>query len=333
MKDKNDVMNRLLKQDIDQSILNYIDESIKGISDKKEIAIAIYVKLAELFWYSPSFVVENDYSLIEELSHITVSHNEVICLHWAIIYSKLLDKYGIDNDLRGDDEHLYVRIKIEKYVIFADATKYGADEREYVLADLTNTKIGIKIKNFTTLSEERNKELYEIIDNVYDKLGIKYYDESRLEEILRKFSCYTRKKIAHNVLNEGYRIGREDILYRIRFINNFYRLNLKLREVERLQFFAKYYMRVFEGFNYDNCRCLTLNELGQDYKLVRLLVVQDDAKNNYYFLETDNGFIEYDKDKLVDEFIRRRIVFKYDICCVLGFEDSEVRMLSKKKVV
>ena len=92
-------------------------------------------------------------------------------------------------------------------------------------------------------------------------------------------------------------------------------------------------MRVFEGFNYDNCRCLTLNELGHDYKLVRLLVVQDDAKNNYYFLETDNGFIEYDKDKLMDEFIRRGIVFKYDICCVLGFEDSEVRMLSKKKVV
>ena len=326
-------MNKLLKQDIDQSILKYIDESIKDISDKKEIAIAIYVKLAELFWYSPSFVVENDYSLIEDLSDITVSHNEVICLHWAIIYSKLLDRFGIDNDLRGDDEHLYVRIKIEKYVIFADATKYGAEEREYVLADLTNTKIGIKIKNFTTLSEERNKELNEIIDNVYDKLGIKYYDESRLEEILRKFSSYTRKKIAHNVLNEGYRIGREDILYRIRFINNFYRLNLKLREVERLQFFAKYYMRVFEGFNYDNCRCLTLNELGDDYKLVRLLVVQDDAKNNYYFLETDNGFIEYDKDKLMDEFIRRGIVFKYDICCVLGFEDSEVRMLSKKKVV
>jgi hypothetical protein len=71
--------------------------------------------------------------------------------------------------------------------------------------------------------------------------------------------------------------------------------------------------------------------MGGKYHLVRLLVVEDDGKIDYYFLETENGFVEYTKETLISEFLRRGIVFKYDICGVLGFEDSEVRMLSKRK--
>ena len=331
MRDKKKITKRLLSQNIDESILEYVKNSIVNIEEPLELAIAVYIKLSELFWYSPSFVVENKYELIEDLDRITVEHNEIVCLHWAIMYSKMLDYYGIEHELCGSDEHLLVKMRIDKYLIFADATKYGVEDREYNLADLTNTKLGIKIKNFTSLSSERNKELDVVIERTYEKLGIPYFDDSRLEELLNKFKTYTRKRTANNILTNGYKINKSDILHRVRFINYFYGLSLKLHEVERLQFFSKYYNRVFEGFSFDNCRCLTLCEMGGKYHLVRLLVVEDDRKIDYYFLETENGFVEYTKEMLISEFLRRGIVFKYDICGVLGFEDSEVRMLSKRK--
>lgn len=330
MKDTKKVMNRLLSQDIDISILKYISDALVGIEDQLEIAIAIYIKLAELFWYDPIFIVENDYELVEDLQKISVDNNEIICLHWAIIYSRLLNMYGVMNILCGDDEHLMVKVMVDKWIISADATKYGVEYKDYLLADLTNTKLGLRIQNFNTLSEVRNKELNVIIDRVYEKLGIKCFDMSKFERLLEKFKKYTRRKIASNILGEKHRISRDDILYRIRFINYFYNMSIKLREVERMQFFSKYYKSVFEGFNFENCRCLTLCEL-RSYHLIRLLVMETDDKQDYYFLETEKGFIEYDKDTLIDEFIKRNVVFKYDICGVLGFKDDEVQLLSKKK--
>ena len=329
MKDNKRVTNRLICQNIDSSILKYIKESLVGFTDPLEIAIAIYIKLSELLWYSSTFVVENDYDLVEDLNKITVDNNEVVCLHWAVLYARLLDMYGVPNKLCGDDEHLMVKVLVDKWVISADATKYGAEYGDYILADLTNTKLGLKIQNFNTQSAARNKELNVIIDRVYDKLGIRCYDLTKFNRVLEKFKMYNRKRLASNVEGKNPILTRDDVLYRIRFINKFYNMSLKLREVERMQFLAKYYKSVFEGYSYENCRCITLCELGKEYHLVRLIVVECDDKEDYYFLDTENGFIEYDKDSLIDEFIRRNIVFKYEICGVLGFKDEDVRMLSK----
>ena len=74
------VMNRLLEQNVDESIVNYIDESLVGIEDKLEIAAIIYIRLAQLFCYSPTFVVDNDYGLVKDLDSITVLNNEIVCL-------------------------------------------------------------------------------------------------------------------------------------------------------------------------------------------------------------------------------------------------------------
>ena len=53
-------------------------------------------------------------------------------------------------------------------------------------------------------------------------------------------------------------------------------------------------------------------------------------KNNiFYFLETEKGFVEYEKKSLLEMFVEKNIYFRYDICCVLGFQDSEVKRLSK----
>ena len=325
------VMNRLLEQNVDESIVNYIDESLVGIEDKLEIAAIIYIRLAQLFCYSPTFVVDNDYGLVKDLDSITVLNNEIVCLHWAVIYSKLLDRYDVENSFLGDDKHLMVKVVANKYVIFADATRYGVEDRDYNLADLTNAKLGIKVKNFKSYSEVRNKDIAVILDKVYDSLGITCYDDNRMEELLAKFNTYAKRRMNRNLLNGMNKINRGDILYRIRFINWFYNMRLKLGEVERLQFFSKYFMKVFKGYNFENCRCLTLCETSEQYRLVRLLVIEDDNKEDYYFLETNSGFVEYNKERLMDYFLARGIVFKYDICGVLGFKDSEVKMLSKSK--
>ena len=115
--------------------------------------------MCELFWYDSSFIVDDDYSLISKLSDITVANNKVICLHWAIIYSRFLDMYGVDNELLGSDKHLSVKVNTKDFIMFADATKYGVEYRDYELSDFTNAKLGFKICNLATLSKERNKDL------------------------------------------------------------------------------------------------------------------------------------------------------------------------------
>ncbi len=332
MNRKLDIVQKLMNDTIDESILIYVDDAIKCLTDTDEIAIAIYIKLAELFWYSPSFIVDNDYELIEDLHEISVENNDVVCFHWAIIYSKLLDKYGIENDLTGDEGHLNVKVKFKKIITMADATKYGAEGRDYLLADLTNAKLGLKITGISTYCSEKNKELNEIIDRVYDKLQIKAYSTERLDRVLSKYRYYTYKRMNSKKKAGLTILDGDEIHKRIHFLNHFYRFkyNAYIHEVERMQFFSKYYKNVFEGFNFDNSRCITLcEETNGDKHLIKLLVLQDDYGEIYYFLETDNGYIEYNKKDLLDELDERKIWFRYEMYGVLGFSPNEIGIRRK----
>lgn len=322
--------NRMLEEDIDVSILNYIDKYIDVNDNELSIAIIIYIKLSELFWYDPLFIVDNDYELVKNLSDITTTNTNVICLHWAIIYSKLLDKYGIKNQLLGDDSHLKVKLWVNEFIIFADATSYGNEFREYLLSDLTNAKLGFKISGFKTLSSEVNKELYTYIEEVYKKLGLPCYSSYKVDELVEKFRFLSYKRLRKRKDEGIVVIDKKEIDKRIRFINKFCFLSSELHEVERLQFFSKYYQSIFEGFTCENLRCLTLCENNSDrYGLLKLIVVSDDYSNVYYYLENDNGFVEYEKDSLIELMIGKNICFKYDRMCILGFEDNEVKKLIK----
>lgn len=329
-KDNREYTNRMLEDSIDESIINYIDEYVDVTDTKLNIAIIVYIKLCELFWYDPEFIVDNDYDLVDSLSEISVENNEVICLHWAIIYARLLDRYGVSNELLGDDSHLRVRVNTSEFIMFADATKYGVECRDYLLSDLTNTKLGIKICNLATLSTEKNKELNVVIEEVYKKLGIPCYDMSRIDNLVEKFRIYIYRRLRRKEDNGEVVIDKKEIDKRIAFINRFYYVQKELHEVERLQFFSKYYRSVFEGLNFDSTRCLTMCECDGDKKsLLKLLVAKDDSGKVYYYLETEHGFAEYEKDELIDILVTRGIYFKYDRVGVLGFDDGEVKRLLK----
>ncbi len=329
---RKDYMDKMLQDSIDKSIIDYIDKSVKSLNDDTDMALAIYIKLAQLFWYSPSFVYENDYSVVQDLSQISVENNDVICLHFSIIYSKLLSMYGIKNSLLGNDEHLLVKVMTDKFVMFADATRYGAERNEYMLSDLTNLKLSLKLSGIYVLGEENSRRLIEEIDKVCDMLGIELYTTRRLDELLKKFRTYTMRRMQKCKIDGEVVITRDEILRRIKFLNYFYHLKVKLHEVERLQFFSKYYRNIFEGFEFDTCRCITLGETNDDVShLIRLLILADDFGEIYYFLENDNGFIEYTKDELLNQFDKRNICFKYEVFNVLGFSNSEIDNYSKKK--
>lgn len=329
---KKDVMNKMIADSLDPSLIDYIRKSLENFSGTKaEFAIAIYIKLAELFWYDSKFVVDNDLSIIDELSAISVSNNEVICLHWAIIYYKLLDIYGIESKLLGNDEHLMVKVITEDFILYTDATRYGIGNRNYQLADLTNLKLKLKIEGIYILNEHLNEKLEQTINLVYEKLGIEVFDSEKINTLLERYRMYCCKRLSTKKEMGLNRIDKPEILKRIRFLNFFYKLKINLREVERLQIFSKYYKNVFEGFDFDNCRCITMSEQNSaELHLVRLIILADDLDNIYYFLESPNGFIEYTKEALLDEFVIRNIRFKYEISSVLGFCDNEVKMLSKK---
>lgn len=325
------ITNKFIADNIDSSIIECIRDTVSCLDDKLEIAIAIYIKVAQIFWYSPSFVVDNDYSKIEDLSKITLGNNNIVCLHWAVIYSKLLDLYGIKNELKGNDEHLYVKLFFDEYFIDADATSYGVEYREYRLADLTNAKLDLMITGFRTLSTQKNEVLNKIIKRVYNKIKVKCFDENKLDRILEKYRIYFYKRMISKKEKGLPIIDREEILIRVLFLNRFYSMNSKLHSVERLQIFAKYYKHFFNGFDYDNSKCISLSEEDENGKhLIKLLVFKDCEGNFYYFLECSDGFVEYTKEKLLDEFKNRNLTMKFEIYKVLGFMEDEVRILSKK---
>lgn len=333
MVDKKRVMNRLISEDLDLSIYDYIDEALFNFQGtEEEFAIAIYIKIAELFWYNPRYIVDNNLDNIDELYDISIDNNQVICLHWAIIYSKLLDRYGIDNRFLGNDEHLMVKVCTDDFIIFADATRYGVEGFEYLLSDLTNTKLDLKITGMYTLSSFKNKELDVLIDRVYKKLNMPCYEPDKLDRVIENYRMFCYRRMTKN-MDEGLpRITEGEVRRRINFLNYFYHLKKDLHEVERLQIFSKYYKTIFEGFNFENCRCVTMCELGgEEPHLIRLIIMADDNKNIYYYLEKENGYVQYDKNSLMEEFNKRKIVFKADFRNVLGFSDDEVKNFSKNK--
>lgn len=331
MKDNMLITNRLLDDNIDDSIIECVKDTVSGLDDKLEIAVAIYIKLAQIFWYSPSFVVDNDYSKVEDLSKITLENNDIVCLHWAVIYSKLLNLYNIKNELKGNDEHLFVKLFFEEYLIEADATSYGVDYREYRLADLTNAKLDLMITGFKTLSTQKNESLNKIIKRVYNKIKIKFFDDNKLDRLLEKYRLYLYKRMVSKK-EKGLPItDREEILIRILFLNRFYSMNSRLHSVERLQIFSKYYKHFFNGFDCDNSKCISLSEEDENGKhLIKLIVFKDCEDKFYYFLECLDGFVEYSKEDLLEEFKNRNLTMKFEIYKVLGFMEDEVKLLSKK---
>lgn len=320
----------LLAQELNSSLYEYIDTCISMFDTKLEKAIAIYIKIAYLLWYNPKYIINHNLNEIDNLYDISVDNNKVICLHWAIIYSKLLDRYDIPNEIKGDDEHLFVRLDVDNFKITADATRHGIEYREYMLSDLTNTKLNFKITNFSTYSSSKNEELNKIIDSVYSKLGINYYDSHKVDSLVDKFRYFSYKRLKRKKEDGVIQIDKKEIDRRIAFINCFYSKLKHLYEVEKLQIFSKYYKNVFEGFDYETCRCLTMfedNDLKSD--LLKLIVVSDNLGNVYYYLETEYGFAEYEKTELINLFIERNIYFRYDRFGILGFNNEELKKLIK----
>ena len=325
-----EVTNKMLEEDIHESIIQYVDSFINQFETDTEKAIAIYIKISQLFSYDPRFLVDRDYSCIDNLGDITIVNNNIICLHWAVIYSKLLNNYGVCNRIIGDDQHLSVKVSTSDFIMFADATKHGVEYRDYNLSDLTNTKLGFKIRSLATLSSAVNKELDVVINQVYKKLNLDCYDISMADNLVEKFRYYSYRRIRKKEIDGQPKIDKKEIERRISFINKFYYLFKELGEVEKLQVLSKYYKDIFYGFNFDNSRCITMCEHNDNiYSLLKLIVLAD-SEDVYYYLESSYGFVEYSKEQLVDTFLDRNIYFKYDRCGVLGFEDEEIKKLIKK---
>ena len=139
------------------------------------------------------------------------------------------------------------------------------------------------------------------------------------------------------------RIDRKEILMRIKCINSFYHLDTNLHEVERMQFFSKYYSDFFVGFDYDTCRCITLSELDYNYSLVRMFEEFDnDAPCSYRlagYLEdldkiNESTLYEYYKDMIEQDLVDVFVLgdFNEDDISNIFREVFKVRTLKKVKV-
>ena len=146
--------------------------------DLLEKAYYIYRRLCDMFYYDEEYFCYNngtkyflrkekpyvDHNDITRLSNITGSSG-LVCTEITMIYSKFLDLFGIpyqildydDNkDVSYTESHLKVRLKVDNYLIDADAG-HGVFN-----SDMSSAKIFQEINSFTpvkNVSEEEKEEI------------------------------------------------------------------------------------------------------------------------------------------------------------------------------
>ena len=162
-----------------------IEKKIKGKNyTDLEIARLIYMELGKILSFNTTLRNTDMYQFAtifkEEADCKTFNQNQVICRTWAQLYSQLLTKFNIKNELI-DKEHMYVEFYIDGVRWIADATDGNYMDLDRIKNGEPTLKFGISAMrgnrhlNFISYNEQIEQQLLEIDK----KLG--YYD--RVQEI------------------------------------------------------------------------------------------------------------------------------------------------------
>ena len=325
-KEKSWIPEKFVYAHINPEIYDYIDKNLpKDITDELERDIAIYILLVSKFRHNREFVIYEDMSLSNDVSSIDLSNNEVVCWDISLMYYKILQKYNSDVDLYGIfGLHVHINFIADNIPLSADPVSFRirSDFYQNKLSDMTKVQFGMAISNIRLIDDDYfNRYRYlslddisrimaddqhrldKAIENVYKKLGKNYVKEEDFINLVNTYNNNTKKRLErHNQIKGGniYHT-KEDIDYRISTINYFYNMNIKKNNIEKIQFMTKYVNMIFSDFNKEDFNLFNLFQDLDDNKtkMLKLISVKDSDKQEYFYLEEDGGFHEYNKDDLI----------------------------------
>lgn len=317
--------------EIDQSISRYIDENLpKNVEDDLEKAITIYYLLCKIFRYDPSYIVYRCLVCTNQYDKVTLENNNVVCIQFAIIFNKLLQKYGIESCLVGNvSTHMYVNFRVGTMMLTADSSRYGEFNEDFNISDITATKYNFLIDGlfladsfYADINYIRynNEILNNMINKVYSNFGIELDLRKKFNYLIKK---YQDRELYKDIVN------KEDIDRRIEIINSlFYKVD---GEVEWVQMLTKLVVSIFKDIEDERTEQITLYKYENNrLKLNRLLVVYDeDMKPFYYFFE-NNKFVNYDVDIIVEKIVNGGWTFKNQVDIdALDIEEDRVLKLMR----
>lgn len=302
---------------VDDSIYDYVFERICKTDNKLVLAIEIYLILGDIFVYNSQYAFYKNFKYAKKVANINLENNQVVCNEWAIIYHKLLSCYGIKSKVNEDGVHYNVIFTIDGLDYKADATLFGVMGNYYCLSDLANMKykfeivgIDLELHNYLFQKEKSYNN---------DK---KYLDQAIKEAyILLDKDIIKRRKIVdiENLIWSRIKVKREDVgkysyedfRYRIEIINKFYKMKISRSEIEKKQLLTKYSKNIFSDYTKEFLSDSYLYYLEDNMiRYYKLFIFKDIMGEIYYFLETEQGFLEYSKENLIEKILDSGLVLQ-----------------------
>ena len=165
-----------------------------------------------------------------------------------------------------------------------------------------------------------------------DTIGLcyTYVDEDYgLLERIKIFKKNLEKLITKNYEVVGLK-SREDVFYRVKLINRFWRLNITSSKLEKMQLFNKFFYDMFFGFeDYEKKSYNLYSKNNGELSIYKLFVIKIDDEY-LYFLDDGNKFFNYDASSLLLEFINRNIITD-DLTNIMGINEESKYVYVLKK--
>ena len=174
--------------------MKIIEKILKEMPDsfnELEKSRYLYLKTALYFNFSTKFNNTSDKEELKMYSNASsindIKSNQIICKNWATIYSYLLTRAGIENEIINQG-HEYVNFMINGKVWTADAT-YG----QYT--DLSRIRYGDETDKFGVSAFQRKD---------YPSNAVNYLDKDNLliDEADKKMTFYQERKEKLQIINE-----------------------------------------------------------------------------------------------------------------------------------
>ncbi len=314
-----------LKENVDPTIVEYVNNNLSNsLQSDLEKAIGIYILLARVLRYAPIYTLTEEIYDTYPYFDVTLDNNEVVCVHFSIIYYKLLEMFGIEANLDGHYEsHMFVNLSFGSMMIRADATRYGYYSDQLELSDLTNTKYDFMIEGFyiedsryfdKKYVEYGRDRLHEVIEDVYKKMGLNTDTKSKMNEFVDK---YQRVEFAKSRV-----VDKSVFDERIDMLNSMFKFQED--NVENTQFYNWMTTSIFYDIAEERAENISLYRKSDNgIELSKLLVLYEEDGTPYYYLYDGGKLVNYDVDTVIEIILRDGWSFKRQTDIdALGIDDD-----------
>ena len=327
-------LKNIFSKKINSDILSLIDKKVSMFDNKLEKAICIYLLLGKYLTFDYFFFLYTDWRRRNRYYDISLDNREIMCYEFSRIYSKLLEKYGIDALIVGNSTgHYYVSFNIDNVSYNADITAHDIINSKYSMTDFMNIKANFRIKKFTAvfnyndldLLDKNREDLNIAIEKVYSKLGISF---KRDGEVI-KYIALLKQEIPEN------RFTTQDINIRINLLNRAISNFDNIDSFEKTLLYKFFIYNIFDDYDISKCRTNRIILKNNDnYDIYLLLSVEDASGKIYHFFELDGKFVYFEKRELLNLFKENDYKFRYGSrVSGLSFDDTNDLTYKKEEVL